>query len=295
MLKAHHRRGDRDAALALDPPSIRAHPPPLALLPVVVRREVNSYTAGLDDPQRAFRRPRTEHGEELSYAIEEGGMCGPRPDLEHHYAGAAGGRISKHLPNPRALNRRSVASDARGAIHCDQRSAFGRAHFKQCLVRRASQPLADNCNGVVAGGANEIGRAPAEILVELEFHAGFSAGTGMTRSRAASAPYAIAASTSSWVSPGYWSSSSASVMSSARKSRISETQIRVPFMHGCRRKFSGLWKFAPEEGSRCCLVCVRRRFSRNSTGQSSTAPPTRGKSRRSPAAPPRSGEKSPLL
>jgi hypothetical protein len=175
-------------------------------------------------------------------------MCGPRPDLDHHYAGAAGGWKSKHLPNPRALNRRSVASDARGAIHCDQRSAFGRAHFKQCLVRRASQPLADNCNGVVAGGANEIGRAPAEILVELEFLAGFSAGTGMTRSRAASAPYAIAASTSSWVSSGYWSSSSASVMSSARKSRISETQIRVPFMHGLPPQILGSMEIRSRRG-----------------------------------------------
>jgi hypothetical protein len=30
MLKAHHRRGDRDAALALDRHPIRPHPPPLA-------------------------------------------------------------------------------------------------------------------------------------------------------------------------------------------------------------------------------------------------------------------------
>jgi hypothetical protein len=30
MLKAHHRRGNRDAALALDRHPIRAHPPPLA-------------------------------------------------------------------------------------------------------------------------------------------------------------------------------------------------------------------------------------------------------------------------
>jgi hypothetical protein len=30
MLEAHHRRGDRDAALALDRHPIRAHPPPLA-------------------------------------------------------------------------------------------------------------------------------------------------------------------------------------------------------------------------------------------------------------------------
>jgi hypothetical protein len=30
VLEAHHRRGDRDAALALDRHPIRAHPPPLA-------------------------------------------------------------------------------------------------------------------------------------------------------------------------------------------------------------------------------------------------------------------------
>jgi hypothetical protein len=30
MLEAHHRRGDRYAALALDSDPIRAHPPPLA-------------------------------------------------------------------------------------------------------------------------------------------------------------------------------------------------------------------------------------------------------------------------
>ena len=33
MLEAHHRRGDRDAALALDRHPIRAHPPPLAARP----------------------------------------------------------------------------------------------------------------------------------------------------------------------------------------------------------------------------------------------------------------------
>ena len=30
VLEAHHRRGDRDAALALDRHPVRAHPPPLA-------------------------------------------------------------------------------------------------------------------------------------------------------------------------------------------------------------------------------------------------------------------------
>ena len=76
---------------------IGAHPPPLALLRVVVLREVNSYTAGLDNPQCAVRRPRPKYGEEFSHAIEEGCMCGPRADLEHHYAGAGSGRVAKHL------------------------------------------------------------------------------------------------------------------------------------------------------------------------------------------------------
>ena len=103
-------------------------------------------------------------------------MCGPRPDLEHHYAGARSGRVAKHLANPRALNRRSVAGDARGAIQCDERSTFGPARFEQCHVRGPSQPLTGDGNGVVAGSADQIGRTPAEILVKPEFHAAFSVG-----------------------------------------------------------------------------------------------------------------------
>jgi hypothetical protein len=51
-------------------------------------------------------------------------MAGPRSDLEDHDAGAGSRRVAKHL--------------AEIAIQCDERSAFGRAHFEQCLVRRAS-------------------------------------------------------------------------------------------------------------------------------------------------------------
>jgi hypothetical protein len=91
---------------------------------VVVRREVNSYTAGFDDPQRAIRRLCTEYDEEFSRAIKERGMAGPRPDLEDHDAGTGSRRVAKHLSEI--------------AIQCDECSAFGRAHFEQCLVRRAS-------------------------------------------------------------------------------------------------------------------------------------------------------------
>jgi hypothetical protein len=145
-------------------------------------------------------------------------MGGARPDLEYHYAGAGGRRVTKHL--------------AKITIQCYERSAFAPAHFKKCLVCRPTQALIANGNDIVAGSADQIGRTPAKILVELKLHAAFSAGIGITRSRAASAPYAIAAKTSSWVSPGYSASSSASVMPSERKSRMSETQIRVPLTHG---------------------------------------------------------------
>ena len=145
-------------------------------------------------------------------------MCSPRPDLQYHYAGSGSRRITKNL--------------AEIAIQCNERSTFPRAYLEQCLVSGPSQPLASDCCHIVAGGTDKVGGTLAEIFVGLEFHAAVSEGTGMTRTRAASAPYAIAAKTSSWVSPGYSPSSSASVMPSDRKSRTSETQIRVPLMQG---------------------------------------------------------------
>ncbi len=80
-------------------------------------------------------------------------MCGPRPDLENNYAGAVSWRVAKHL--------------AKIAIQCDERPPFGPANFKQCLVRDPSQTLTGDRDGIVAGSADQIRRATAEILVEL--------------------------------------------------------------------------------------------------------------------------------
>jgi hypothetical protein len=80
-------------------------------------------------------------------------MCGPRPELEYHDAGAVGGRVAKHL--------------AKIMIQCDERSAFALAHFEHCLVCRPTQALTGDCSRVVAGSADQIGGAPAEILIEL--------------------------------------------------------------------------------------------------------------------------------
>ena len=100
------------------------------------------------------------------------------PNLQYHNAGAASRRITQHFANPRALNHRSVASDTRGPIQCDERSAFLLAHLKQYLVCRPAQPLTYARKNIVAGGADQIGGASAEILVELEFHATFSVRMG---------------------------------------------------------------------------------------------------------------------
>ncbi len=80
-------------------------------------------------------------------------MCSPRSDLEYHDAGARRWRVAKHLTEI--------------TIQCNERPAFAPADFKQYLVRRSAQPLTGNRNSIVAGCADQIGHAPAEILVEL--------------------------------------------------------------------------------------------------------------------------------
>jgi hypothetical protein len=124
-------------------------------------------------------RPSTMRLPATSYGARRGVLARDRAGLRgwpaaRSRAGAAGGWVAKHLPKI--------------AIQRDERSVFGRAHFELCLVRCPSQPLAANRNGVMAGSTDQVGRVPTQVFVELKPHAGFSAGTGMMRSRAASAP-----------------------------------------------------------------------------------------------------------
>ena len=181
------------------------------------------------------------------------------PHRQYHNAGAASRRITQHF--------------AKITIQCDERSAFLLAHVKQYLVYRPAQPLTVARSDIVAGGADQIGGVPAEILVELEFHATFSVGIGMICSRAASAPYAIAANTSSRVNPGYSASNSASVMPLARKSRMSETQIRVPFIQGLPPQILGSIVIRSKRGFTALPRTICRRFSYRVARQSSTTLP----------------------
>jgi hypothetical protein len=75
------------------------------------------------------------------------------PELEYHDAGGGSGWVAEYL--------------AEITVQRDERSAFVLACLEQRLVRRPAQPLISNRDRIVAGGADQIGRTPAEVLVEL--------------------------------------------------------------------------------------------------------------------------------
>jgi hypothetical protein len=100
--------------------------------------QFGEYTAGLDNPQCAVRRPRPKYGEEFSHAIEEGCMRGPRTDLEHHYAGAGSGRVAKHL----AKITINVTSARLSAVHTSNTVSSAAPRNRSLTAVTASWPAA---------------------------------------------------------------------------------------------------------------------------------------------------------
>ena len=76
-------------------------------------------------------------------------------------------------------------------IKCDQRATFGDANFEETIVRAATKSLVVNGRYVVSAFAQKTNADYSNVLINLDPHD--STGTGITRSRAASAPYAMAA------------------------------------------------------------------------------------------------------
>lgn len=96
--------------------------------------------------------------------------------------------------DPGAFSWREPQYLANVAIEGHQNSIFSNRGVKHLFVRRAVELLLADCPHIVPCAAEELGDAAAQILVELEPHA---AVTGTKRTRAVSAPKAIAARTSS--------------------------------------------------------------------------------------------------
>jgi len=107
-------------------------------------------------------------------------MAAPRARFKDDDSGTHAGRETQHL--------------AKVVVEGDQRAVFSNRYVKHLFVRRPLQPLIANCHHIVSGAPKQLGDAAAQILVELEPYA-IVAGT--KRTRAASAPKAIAARTSS--------------------------------------------------------------------------------------------------
>src|SRR5439155_18076790 len=117
-------------------------------------------------------------------------------------------------------------------IQRHEAAAFLPAACEERVVVRPAEFLIPDRGHVVPRVAKALSDPPAEVLVQLQPHAGRSVGMSTKRSRAISAPYAMAARMSSAVSCGYASRSSGALTPSARLSRMSDTQMRVPRMHG---------------------------------------------------------------
>jgi hypothetical protein len=135
---------------------------------------MDSYPPRLDDPQFAPNWPPFEYMEEAPQAIQQGiGRC-PRSELENDDPGRLVRGEPQHL--------------AEVVVEGDQHPSLIAADGEQRLVGRTAHAFVVDRRDVVPGGAQQLGTTAAEVLVELEFHAARSCGTGMMRSRAASAP-----------------------------------------------------------------------------------------------------------
>jgi len=86
-------------------------------------------------------------------------------------------------------------------IKRNQRASFGNANFKEAIICAATKSLVVDGSYVVPTFAQKTNADCSNVLINLDPHD--STGTGITRSRAASAPYAMAAKMSSCFKAGY--------------------------------------------------------------------------------------------
>src|SRR3972149_7273547 len=136
--------------------------------------------------------------------------------------------------------RRKTKNMTKIVIQSNQCTSFFHNRIENNIIRLSSESFFTNSFYIMPGSSEQFQPSFTDVLIQLEFHADVSVGTGMIRSRAASAPYPIAARISSCVNWGYSLRISCSLIPLARKSRINETQMRVPLIHGFPKHIFGL-------------------------------------------------------
>lgn len=115
-----------------------------------------------------------ENGQEVTQPIEDALKRCPGSDSQDDDPGASIWGKPQHM--------------AEIVIEGDQDSTFGRAYIEQFLVGDPLEVLIPHGHRVVSARLEKLQASRSDILVEPEFHAARSVGTGTIRSRAASAP-----------------------------------------------------------------------------------------------------------
>jgi hypothetical protein len=135
---------------------------------------VDTHASWFNDPQRTRDRLVLKDGQEILQSVDDSSKGCSRPDVQHDYS-------STPL-------RRKTGNLAEIAIECDERSPLSRAYLEQFLVGDTVKTLVLHGHHIMAACLQELQATVSDVLVKLELHATRSVGTGMMRSRAASAP-----------------------------------------------------------------------------------------------------------
>ncbi len=139
-----------------------------------VRRLMDAHAPGLDDPQLGTEFSLLEKGDQVPNSGQHGVRFGARGNLENDYPGGPRGREAQHMTEV--------------VVERYERPCLRGAHHEELFVRRTDQPFVPGSSDVMSFSAKELRAALAEVLVEFESQATSAVGTGMIRSRVASAP-----------------------------------------------------------------------------------------------------------
>jgi hypothetical protein len=124
-------------------------------------------------------------------------------------------------------------------IKSHKTALFIATNLKYLAIFATAKFFTQDSLDIISGVTKQILCPISEIFVKLKFHTAFSIGISTYLSRDISAAYAMAAKMSSLVNCGYSLITSSTDIPFAIRSRIRETHILVPLMHGLPKETLG--------------------------------------------------------
>jgi len=135
---------------------------------------MNADAARFDNPKFARDRACGNEREEVSQTATQESQRARPGEIENDDTGASFGREPRYV--------------AEVAIKRNERSALRNAGLEHHGVGGPAKPLLQDAHHVMAVLPQEFDTASADVLIDLDIHSAGSTGTGMIRSRDASAP-----------------------------------------------------------------------------------------------------------